>query len=91
MPGWDSNWSYGLTPTTGWHKYGVLWSPGRITFTTDGAPTYTITGDQVPTKPMYIVLNSGTWANSDRGGPPDATTPFPNFFDIDYVRVYRAK
>jgi hypothetical protein len=33
-------------------------------------------------------LNSGTWANADRGGPPDATTPFPNSFDVDYVRVY---
>jgi beta-glucanase (GH16 family) len=88
---WDSHWATSLAPTTGWHKYGVLWSPGRITFYTDGAPTYTITGAQVPTKPMYIVLNSGTWANADRGGPPDATTKFPNSFDVDYVRVYRTK
>lgn len=86
---WDSHWLYGLTPTTGWHTYGLLWSPGRITFTVDSRPTSTITGSQVPDKPMYIVLNSGTWANPDRGGPPDATTKFPNTFDIDYVRVYR--
>lgn len=85
---WDSHWSYGPTPTTGWHTYGVLWAPDRITFTVDGVPTSTITGTQVPTKPMYIVLNSGTWANPDRGGPPDATTPFPNSFDIDYIHVY---
>ena len=88
---WDSHWSYGLTPTTGWHTYGVLWSPGRITFTVDGKPTSTITGSQVPDKPMYVVLNSGTWANPDRGGPPDATTRFPNSFDVDYIRAYQSK
>jgi beta-glucanase (GH16 family) len=85
---WDSHWSYGAGPTEGWHKYGVLWTPGRLIFTKDGVPTYTLTGDQVPSKPLYIVLNSGTWANPDRGGPPDATTKFPNSFDVDYVRVY---
>ncbi|WP_327639943.1 glycoside hydrolase family 16 protein [Kribbella sp. NBC_00482] len=88
---WDSHWATGLNPTTGWHTYGVLWSPGRITFTVDGKPTSSITGAQVPDKPMYVVLNSGTWANPDRGGPPDATTPFPNSFDIDYVRAYQPK
>jgi beta-glucanase (GH16 family) len=85
---WDSHWATGLAPTTGWHRYGVVWSADRITFTVDGAPTSTITGAQVPDKPLYVVLNSGTWANADRGGPPDATTPFPNSFDVDYVRVY---
>ncbi|GAA3097577.1 hypothetical protein GCM10010530_22810 [Kribbella aluminosa] len=88
---WDSHWATGLAPTTGWHRYGLRWQPGHITFTVDGVPTSTITGDQVPDKPMYVVLNSGTWANADRGGPPDATTRFPNSFDVDYVRVYSAK
>ncbi|WP_350278884.1 hypothetical protein [Kribbella sp. HUAS MG21] len=23
--------------------------------------------------------------------PPDATTPFPNSFDVDYIRVYTAR
>ncbi len=86
---WDSHWSYGAGPTEGWHKYGVLWTPGRLVFTKDGVPISTVTGDQVPSKPLYIVLNSGTWANSDRGGPPDASTKFPNSFDVDYVRVYK--
>jgi hypothetical protein len=86
---WDSHWSYGAGPAQGWHTYGVLWQPGRLVFYTDGAPTYTVTGDQVPDKAMYIVLNSGTWANADRGGPPDHTTAFPNAFEVDYVRVYQ--
>jgi beta-glucanase (GH16 family) len=88
---WDSHWATGLAPTGGWHRYGVVWTADRITFTVDGVPTSTITGDQVPDKAMYVVLNSGTWANADRGGPPDATTPFPNSFDVDYVRVYSSR
>ncbi|HEY6738854.1 MAG TPA: glycoside hydrolase family 16 protein [Actinopolymorphaceae bacterium] len=87
---WDGRWTYGPDPTTGWHRYGLLWEPGRLVFSIDGRTTKEITGDMVPAKPMYIVLNSGTWAPDDRGGPPDETTVFPNAFEIDWVRVYDA-
>lgn len=85
---WRSEWSYGAAPTEGWHTYGLRWKPDRVTFYVDGEPTYDVEGDFVPDKPMYVVLNSGTWAPDDRGGPPDETTPFPNSFDVEYVRVY---
>lgn len=86
---WDSNWTYDPAPTTGWHTYALRWEPGRAVFYIDGRPTRVFEGSFVPDKPMYVILNSGVWVNPDRGGPPDATTVFPNSFDVDYVRVYR--
>lgn len=88
---WDSHWSYGDAPTTGWHTYSVLWEPDRLVFFTDGSPIYEVTGEVVPDKEMYVILNSGTWAPAHRGGPPDETTVFPNAFEVDYVRVYQGK
>jgi beta-glucanase (GH16 family) len=85
---WNGQWTYDPAPTTGWHTYALLWEPGRAVFLIDGKPTGEFTGDYVPDKAMYVVLNSGVWMNADRGGPPDATTPFPNSFDVEYVRVY---
>ena len=86
---WDGHWTYGPAPTTGWHTYALLWEPGRATFLVDGRQTAVFEGSYVPDKAMYVVLNSGVWMNDDRGGPPDASTVFPNTFDVDYVRVYR--
>jgi beta-glucanase (GH16 family) len=88
---WDGNWTYGPAPTTGWHTYALRWEPGRAAFLVDGRQTAAFEGSFVPDKAMYVVLNSGTWMNADRGGPPDATTPFPNTFDVDYVRVYQRR
>jgi beta-glucanase (GH16 family) len=46
------------------------------------------TATTISDTPMYVILNSGVWAGATRGGPPDATTVFPNAFQVDYVRVY---
>ena len=45
------------------------------------------TTNGIPHDPHYIILNTavgGKWP-----GNPDATTVFPQFHDIDYVRVYQ--
>lgn len=88
---WESNWTYGPRPTDGWHTYGLRWKPDSATFYIDGEAVHDVSGDFIPDKAMYIVLNSGTWAPDDRGGPPDETTVFPNSFDVEYVRVYDEK
>ena len=51
--------------------------------------TKMIEADYVPNKPMYLVFNNGVSGPLGPTGSPDATTPFPNFFEIDYVRVYQ--
>lgn len=91
---WQSTWLYSAAPTTGWHDYTMWWtttSPATIRYYVDGQMVHEIDGttaNLISNTPMYIILNSGTWAPTSRGGPPDATTVFPNAFQVDYVRVY---
>ena len=72
------------------HLYGVLWTPTGITWYIDNVPVFS-TSSYIPTSGngfpgMYIILNNAT--GGSWGGPPDATTVFPNQLEIDYVRVY---
>ena len=68
------------------HVFGLEWSPDAIVWTIDGVERKRHTGDGVPQVEMYVILNlavGGQWP-----GPPDATTPFPGLYQIDYVRAY---
>lgn len=101
---WLSTWRYSDAPTTGYHSYAVWWSPGTpgsygpsngggtVKYYIDGQMVHEIDGstaDLIPDTPMYMILNSGIWAGATRGGPPDATTVFPNAFKVAWVRVYK--
>ena len=78
----------------GFHKYGVLWEPRKVTFYVDGRATSVRTAEDIPpgavwpfqSFPNYLILNVavGGWA-----GSPDRTTRFPEAMSIDYVRVYQ--
>ncbi len=81
--GWDDR-NVGSPIPAGWHTYGMEWGPGYQVYTVDGRAFHTAYGDHVPTEPMYILLNSGV----ESGSPPNASTVFPNAFEVDYVRVY---
>lgn len=72
--------------TQDFHVYGLWWQPGRLTWYVDGVATHTETHN-VPTIPMYIILNLAIGGSYP--GPPDASTPFPSFMVVDYVRLYR--
>ena len=70
-----------------WHTYAVDWRPGKIVWYLDGVERYRVEGSQVPSQPMYLLLNlavGGSWP-----GNPDSSTPFPGVMEIDFVRVYR--
>src|SRR5262249_9925687 len=81
---WDDKHTYTPLPT-GWHTYGLQWSPDQLIFSIDGQTTKTINASYVPNVPMYIILNSGVEA----ANPPNSYTVFPNDFAVDYVRVYQ--
>ncbi len=70
-----------------WHTYALLWEPGRAVFMFDGEVKLEIIGPQVPDKPMYLILNNGVSSRFGPSGAPDASTIFPNFLEIDYVRI----
>ena len=72
--------------TTAYHVYSLEWSPQYLTYYLDGQQ---IAQTSVPTNmpaPMQILANLAI------GGlgtiPPDATTVFPAYMNIDYIRVW---
>jgi beta-glucanase (GH16 family) len=82
------------TPFTGaFHTYGVIWQPGRITWTLDGVPYGTATPSQLPPSAQWVFdgdpfhlllsLDVGGWI-----GPPAAGATFPATMRVDWVRVY---
>jgi beta-glucanase (GH16 family) len=72
--------------STDFHTFTLEWEPGQLRWLVDGILRVTTT-DGVPTVPMYLILN--TQIGGDWPGFPDGTTVFPQFHEIEYVRVYR--
>ena len=78
----------------GFHVYGAIWSPDRITFTFDGRGFATVTpaslrpGQQwVFDAPFYLILDLAVTGQG--AGSPSATW-FPARMLVDWVRVYRS-
>jgi len=81
------DWWTGPDFSSDWHTFAIDWRPDAIVWYVDGVERYRYTdATRIPHEPMYLVLNlaiGGDWP-----GPPDDTTPFPSYFDVDYVRVW---
>ncbi len=72
--------------TKDFHVYALEWEPDAMRWFLDGQLIHTTTNG-IPHTPHYLILNTavgGQWP-----GNPDASTTFPQFHDIDYVRVYQ--
>lgn len=70
------------------HTYVLEWEADAIRWYIDGKLMHTAT-EGVPHTDHFLILNTaigGSWP-----GNPDSTTVFPQFHDIDYVRVYQRK
>ena len=80
----------------GFHVYGVIWSPGKISFYVDDPSRlfFTVAPKDLPAgkawvfdKPFFLLLNlavGGDWPHD-----PGPSTPNPARMIVDYVRVYR--
>lgn len=74
--------------TKDFHIYALEWEPNIMKWFVDGELIHSTTNG-IPHTPHYLILNTavgGKWP-----GNPDKTTVFPQFHDIDYVRVYQHK
>jgi beta-glucanase (GH16 family) len=72
--------------TKDFHIYALEWEPNELRWYVDGKLIHSTTKG-VPHTPHYLILNTavgGAWP-----GNPDETTQFPQYHDIDYVRVYQ--
>ncbi|MBW7933394.1 MAG: glycoside hydrolase family 16 protein [Gemmatimonadaceae bacterium] len=82
----SGTWRGPVDYTKDFHVYALEWEPDSIRWYIDGQLLYaTTTG--IPHTPHYLILNTavgGGWP-----GNPDSTTVFPQYHDVDYVRVYR--
>jgi len=83
---------------TGFHIFGIEWSPNQINYYVDDKLYQTITPETVDeetdgagtwvfnNQPFYIIINMAVGGNLP--GAPNADTTFPQRMFIDYVRVY---
>ncbi len=88
----DTGTFSGTSFNAAFHTFTMLWEPTQIRFYIDpptnidsATPFFRVTTN-IPTKAMYILLN--TAVGGDWPGSPDATTVFPQYYNIDWVRVY---
>jgi beta-glucanase (GH16 family) len=68
------------------HTYALEWEPDSMRWYIDGKLLHATT-EGIPHAPHYLILNTavgGSWP-----GNPDSTTTFPQFHDVDYVRVFQ--
>ena len=78
----NGTWAWGSSPLSfdhskDFHDYAVDWEPGSLTFYVDGQVVRSYTGGDVPSQPMYLILNldSGPYAgNPSLALPNDAMT-----------------
>jgi beta-glucanase (GH16 family) len=82
----SGTWRGSVDYTKDFHVYVLEWESDSLRWFIDGQRLHATT-DGIPHAPHYLILNTavgGAWP-----GDPDSTTVFPQFHDIDYVRVYQ--
>ncbi|NLE59884.1 MAG: glycoside hydrolase family 16 protein [Planctomycetes bacterium] len=82
----SGTWRGDTDYTKGFHVYALEWEPDVIRWFVDDKLIHS-TSLGIPHAPHYLILNTavgGAWP-----GDPDATTVFPQYHDVDYVRVYQ--
>ncbi len=73
------------------HTFAVLWEPGSIKFTVDGAVYQSVTPQQIPAgapwvfdQQFFVLLNVAVGGGF--AGAPDSSTKLPQEMIVDYVR-----
>ncbi|HEY9217474.1 MAG TPA: family 16 glycosylhydrolase, partial [Phenylobacterium sp.] len=74
----------GLPDLSGWHTYGLLWTPEKLVWTFDGVSKFEAPTPSLFDSPMYILANLalGGWG----GAVNDAQLPAS--MNIDYIKVW---
>lgn len=85
---WDSGGNDDVDFEGKWNTYGLLWTEGRALWIQNGVVKREVVGAYVPAVPMYVILSNGVSSKIGPSGEPDASTVFPNFFEIDYIRIW---
>ncbi|MBO0880957.1 MAG: glycoside hydrolase family 16 protein [Mycobacterium sp.] len=79
----------GVDFSAAYHTFSMVWKPGGlIDWYVDGVQRCERSIPGYFHDPMYLIFNTAIGGSFP--GNPDATTPFPQSYDIDYVRVYQS-
>jgi beta-glucanase (GH16 family) len=84
----SGTWKGDVDYSKDFHIYTLEWEPDSMRWFIDGQLIHR-TASGIPHTPHYLIINTaigGAWP-----GNPDSTTVFPQFHDVDYVRVYQKK
>jgi len=75
--------------TKDFHTFAVEWNPQEVIWYVDGLERFRCNkiDFNIPAGELYVLANLAV--GGDWPGPPDASTQFPSYYDIDYIRVYR--
>ena len=83
----DRTWT-GPDFSAGWHTFAIDWQPTAIVWYVDGIERGRFAdAAHVPLEPMYLIASLAVGGSVP--GPPTSSTPFPSYYEIDYVRVWR--
>ncbi len=85
---WGSTHVYfGPTPD-GWHNFGLLWEPGKLTWFIDGKKVIEWENERVSDVASYLKLNiqMGGWAAKDVD-----LSKLPDVMEVEFVRAWQLK
>jgi beta-glucanase (GH16 family) len=85
---WASGGNLDVDFEGAWNTFGLLWLPNKAQWIQNGVVKHETEGQHVPNIPMYVILSNGVSSRFGPSGAPNAETGFPNFFEIDYLRVW---
>ena len=85
---WASGGNLDVDFEGAWNTFGLLWLPGKAKWIQNGVVKHESEGTHVPSIPMYVILSNGVSSRFGPSGAPAPETVFPNFFEIDYLRVW---
>ena len=84
---WDGFKLEDIDFTGDFHEYTLIVEPGKLTWLVDGVETYTTTPKFDPF-PMELAVGDLVDSCGSFAGCPDENTTFPQYLDIDYIRIY---
>jgi beta-glucanase (GH16 family) len=78
---------YGPDFSKDFHLFGLEWNPKELIWYLDNKKVFT-SRVGVPNEPMYLIVNLSL-GGSEFSGNVNESTPMPNSFQIDYIKVYK--
>ncbi|MEM8679129.1 MAG: family 16 glycosylhydrolase [Planctomycetota bacterium] len=83
----NNDYIVGTDFAAGMHDYAVEWEPNQIRFYVDDNLYHTVDNPVQPAEvPMSLIINLAV--GGDWPGSPNASTQFPQAFDVEYARYW---